>query len=55
LEKCKQNGIRINPEKCVFCVNAGVIVGHIVCSDGLIMDPKNIIAIITMPIPFNVT
>jgi hypothetical protein len=55
LEKCKQNGIRLNPKKCAFYVNLGVLLGHIICSDGLLVNPIKVIAIIMMPILGNVT
>ncbi len=51
LEECRQNGISLNPKKCTFSVNLGVIFGHIICSDGLLMDPWKIT---TMPILVNV-
>jgi hypothetical protein len=28
-----------NFEKCVFCVNFSVLLGHIVCNEGLLVDP----------------
>jgi hypothetical protein len=31
LEECRRNGISINLEKCAFCVNSGVLLGHIMC------------------------
>jgi hypothetical protein len=44
LKKCRWNGISFNSEKCTFYVNLGVLLGHIVCSDGLLVDPiKNIV------------
>jgi hypothetical protein len=55
LEKCRRNGISLNPEKCAFHVNSGVLLGHIVCNDGLIVDPKKFTAITTMAVPINVT
>jgi hypothetical protein len=55
LEECRWNGINFNPKKCAFCVNLGVLFGHIICSDGLLVDPKKISAITTMPIPINMT
>ncbi len=55
LEECKRNGISHNPKKCALCVNSGVILGHIVCGDGLLVNPQKIIAIITMQVPINVT
>jgi hypothetical protein len=32
-----------------------ILFGHIVHNDGLLMDPRKIIAIIIMPVPINVT
>jgi hypothetical protein len=43
LEYCKQNGISQHPKKCAFYVNLGVILGHIVCSDGLLVHPKKLL------------
>ncbi len=53
LEECRQNDISFNLEKRAFCVNLGVLLRHIVCNDGLLVDPKNIIAITTMRILVN--
>jgi hypothetical protein len=54
LEECKRNGINHNPKKCALCVNLGVILGHIVYSDGLLADSPKIIGITTMPVQINV-
>jgi hypothetical protein len=43
------------PKKCAFCVNYSVLLGHIVCSDGLLVDPRKITIIITMQVLDNVT
>jgi hypothetical protein len=53
LEECRRNGMNINPEKCAFYVNSCVLLGHIVCSDGLLMDPKKITIITMMLVPVN--
>jgi len=53
LEKCRLNGINLNLEKCAFCVNLGVLLGHIVCHDGLLVDPHKIMAITVMLTPTN--
>jgi hypothetical protein len=53
LEECKLNGISLNPKKCAFCVNLKVLIGHIVCHGGLLVDPRKITTITTMPIPTN--
>jgi hypothetical protein len=54
LEECKRNAISHNPKKCALCVNSNVIFGHIVHSDGLLVDPPKIIAITTMLVLINV-
>jgi hypothetical protein len=53
LEECRLNGITFNPEKCAFSVNLGVLLGHIVCHDGLLVDLHKITTIIVMPTPTN--
>ncbi len=53
MTQCKSNGISPNPKKCAFCVNFGIILGHIVCEDGLLVDPRKII-ITNMPTSINV-
>ncbi len=55
LEGCRLNGIGLNPKKCAFCVNYGVLLGHIICHDSLLVDPHKIIKIIVMPTPINPT
>jgi hypothetical protein len=36
--QCRNNGISLNLEKYAFCVNSGVLLGHIVYKDGLLVD-----------------
>jgi hypothetical protein len=33
MTQCRNNGISFNPKNCVFCVNYGILLGHIVCED----------------------
>jgi hypothetical protein len=42
LEECKLNGISFNVKKCAFCVNSGVLLGHIMCHDGLLVNPQRL-------------
>ena len=42
LIKCRENGVSLNPEKCNFCVNSGKLLGHVVCREGLLVDPKKV-------------
>jgi hypothetical protein len=37
-----------------ICVNLGVLLGHIACHDGLLVDPWKITTIIAKPTPTNV-
>jgi len=39
LKDYQLNGISLNTEKCAFCVNLGVLLGHIMCHDRLLVDP----------------
>ena len=39
-EQCKQYGVSLNPDKCIFNVPSGVILGYIVCQAGKFPDPK---------------
>lgn len=38
LDKCRQLQISLNLKKCIFCSPFGVLLGHIVCKDKLIVD-----------------
>jgi hypothetical protein len=51
MTQCKNNGITFNPKKCAFCVNSRVLLGHIVCEDGLLLDPRKVNIITNMPTP----
>ncbi|KAL3683535.1 hypothetical protein R1sor_001557 [Riccia sorocarpa] len=42
LIKCLENQISLNPDKCVFWVQSGVLLGHIICSEGILMDPGKV-------------
>jgi hypothetical protein len=46
--QCKNNGISFIPKKCAFCVISKVLLGHIVCEDGLLVDPRKINIIMDM-------
>lgn len=49
--KCRQYGINLNPEKYIFYVVTGVILGYIVGKEGKFPDPKKIQALVDMPTP----
>jgi hypothetical protein len=40
LQECYINGINLNSYKCVFSINYGVLLGHIIYIDELLVDPR---------------
>ena len=51
LAKCRQHHISLNLKKCVFCASFGTLLGHIVCKQGLLVDPTKIPIIVNLPPP----
>ena len=51
LDKCRQHQISLNLKKCVFCSPFGILLGHIVCTQGLRVDPVKIAIIVNLPPP----
>ena len=49
LDKCRQHQISLNLKKCIFCAPFGILLGHIVCKQGLMMDPAKIAIIVNLP------
>ena len=54
LERCRQHQIALNSKKCIFCAPFGMLLGHIICKQGLLVDPMNIALILSLPFPMNV-
>jgi hypothetical protein len=48
-DKCKEFGINLNPEKCMFLVHSSVILGYVVSKEGKLPYLKKILAIVHMP------
>ena len=48
---CRCYNIRLNPHKCIFCVNSGKILGLIISKDGIFLDPLKVEAIVNLPPP----
>ena len=44
----------LNIKKCLFCVPLGILLGHVVCRQGLMVDPMKITVIINLEAPRNV-
>jgi hypothetical protein len=51
LEICRQFQISLNIKKCIFIMSFGILLGHIVCKQGLLVDHANIVVIVNLPPP----
>jgi hypothetical protein len=51
LERCRQCQISLNIKKCIFGTPFGILLGHIVCKQGLLVDPAEITVIVNLPAP----
>ena len=54
LDQCRQFQISLNLKKCIFCAPFGILLGHVVCQDGVLMDPTKIVIIVNLPTPSTV-
>ena len=54
LEWCRQHQIALNSKKCIFCAPFGILLQHIVCKEGILVDLANIALILSLPPPTNV-
>jgi hypothetical protein len=54
LDKCRQCQISLNLKKCILFSPFGVLLGHIVCKQGLLVDPSKIAIIVNLPPPTSV-
>jgi len=54
LERCTKSNHVLNFEKCHFMVKQGIILGHIVSDDGILVDPAKVNVISSMPYPSSV-
>ena len=51
LNKCRETGLKLNPDKFIFRATEVPFSGHTVSSSGLCADPKKIQSIMNMPPP----
>ena len=51
LERCHQYQISLNLKKCIFCALFGIMLGHVVCHDGILVDPTKVVIIVNLPPP----
>ena len=54
LERCHQYQIYLNLRECIFCAPFGDLLGHVVCRDGILVDPAKITIILDLPPPTTV-
>jgi hypothetical protein len=50
-EKCRYYQIHLNPNKCSYCVTSGCLLGFIVSTKGIMVDPLKVEAIVQFPPP----
>jgi len=48
LDVCRKYQILLKLKKCIFCVPYGILLGHVVCKKGLMVDPTKIVVIINL-------
>ena len=53
LQRCRETRLSLNPTKCVFGVNSGVLLGHVISKEGISMDEKKVQAINDLEAPKN--
>jgi len=51
LDTCRQYQISLNLNKCIFFEPIGILLGHVVCKQALMVDPAKITFIVNMPAP----
>jgi hypothetical protein len=50
-ERCRYYQIHLNPNKCSFCVTSGHLLGFIMSTKGIMVDPLKVEAIVQFPPP----
>jgi hypothetical protein len=53
LERCRQIHLSLNIKKCIFATPIGILLGHIVCKDGIKVDMAKIKVILDLKPPVN--
>jgi hypothetical protein len=54
LYRCRQCQISLNLRKCVFCAPFGILLEHVVCKQGILVDPTKIGVILELEPPTSV-
>ena len=48
---CRHFQISLNFKKCIFCAPLGILLGHVVYKQEILVDPANIVVIVDIPPP----
>ena len=51
LQRCEQTNLVLNWEKCHFMANSGIVLGHKISEQGIVVDKAKVDAIKKMPSP----
>jgi hypothetical protein len=51
LDRCIKCQISLNIKKFIFSAPFGILLGHVVCKQGLLVDPAKIVVIVNFPPP----
>ena len=54
LQRCRDRGLKLNPEKIQLCKQEVPFIGHVATGQGLCVDPAKVQAILAMPPPTDV-
>ena len=49
LDHCHPHQIALNSKKCILCAPFGVLLGHVVCHGGILVDPVKFVIILDLP------
>jgi hypothetical protein len=52
-DRCRELQISLNLRKCIFCVPHGNLLGHIICREGVQVDPAKVEVIVNMLPPMS--
>ncbi len=48
---CRSNGVNLNPKKCLFLTDKGVLLGHQISEKGIQIAPEKLAVVLDLPIP----
>ena len=54
LAKCREHKISLDLKKCIFSIPFSILLGHVVCRQGLMVDLAKIAIIVNLPPPASV-